>query len=317
MKNLSTIKCINFKNNNRFLIGAICANLNIPDANEILYFKGKYQKVYIIEDVDDEGIYTYKVFAGFNKDEFFNKYIDVVSNEYLLSIEDSNFSHLKIPNINKSKFINLKTANYENLSTTSLKDLKRQNYDKVFLASDGEVIIFQKNQKNIISSEFTFLTDKEINMIINNSKEIITTPKKKFKEKTDYIQNINNKLEDAIKNENYEAASILNDKLSNLDTKTIKALERELEYCIKTHNFEKAIIIRNQIKELYKNSKSIEFPKVEETKKVKEVVKEVKRDEIKPDLSKLEKKLEEYLRAEQYEMAAELRDKINKIKNPS
>ena len=38
---------------------------------------------------------------------------------------------------------------------------------------------------------------------------------------------------------------------------------------------------------------------------------------IKPDLSKLEKKLEEYLSVEDYEMASQLRDKINQIKNLS
>lgn len=304
----STIKCIDLKSYNRLQIGAICKILNFKSGDIIFFKKNEYSKLYLVE-IDNE----YKILATINKYGDISKLFNEISNDKLLSIEPTIFNNLKNENLSKIKFINLKQNNYDKLTfCADLEYFKKRDYDKVFLTQDN-VFVFavkhdKKEDKLTLNTWYTHLTEKEIEMIKNNSKELVFKKEKKVKEKKDYIEDLNQKLEVAITNENFEEASILRDKISNLDINLLKSLEKELEYCIKTQNFEKAIEIRNEIKELYKNSKSIELIVKKENIQNTEI-------EIKPDLSKLEKKLEEYLSIEDYEMASQLRDKINKIKS--
>lgn len=306
----STIKCINLKSYNRLQIGAICKILNFESSDIIFFKKNEYSKLYLGE-IDGK----YQILATINKYGDISKSFNELSNDQLLNIEPTIFNNLKIENLSKIKFINLKQNNYDKLTfCADLEYFKKRDYDKVFLTGDN-VFVFavkhdKKGDKLTLNTWYTHLTEKEIEMIKNNSKELIIkkVKEKEVKEKKDYIEDLNQKLEIAIQSENFEEASILRDKISNLDINRIKSLEKELEYCVKNQNFEKAIEIRNEIKELYKNSKSIELvvkkENIQNTEK-----------EIKPDLSKLEKKLEEYLSIEDYEMASQLRDKINKIKS--
>jgi protein-arginine kinase activator protein McsA len=304
----STIKCIDLKSYNRLQIGAICKILNFKSGDIIFFKKNEYSKLYLVE-IDNE----YKILATINKYGDISKLFNEISNDKLLSIEPTIFNNLKNENLSKIKFINLKQNNYDKLTfCADLEYFKKRDYDKVFLTQDN-VFVFavkhdKKEDKLTLNTWYTHLTEKEIEMIKNNSKELVFKKEKKVKEKKDYIEDLNQKLEVAITNENFEEASILRDKISNLDINLLKSLEKELEYCIKTQNFEKAIEIRNEIKELYKNSKSIELIVKKENIQNTEI-------EIKPDLTKLEKKLEEYLSIEDYEMASQLRDKINKIKS--
>lgn len=305
---ISTIKCIDLKSTNRMQIGSICKILNFK-SSDILFFKNKkYSKLYLI-DIDGE----YKILSTIDNQGNVSKLFKDISNDQILNIEPITLENLKIENLSKIKFVNLKQNNYDKLTfCADLEYFKKKDYDKVFLSEDN-VFVFalkydKKGDKLTLNVCYTHLTEKEVEMIKNNSKELSFRKEKKNKERKDYIEDLNQKLENAIQNENFEDASILRDKISNLDIKRVKSLEKELEYCIKTQNFEKAIEIRNEIKELYKNSKSIQLStKVTIDNEV----------EIKPDLSKLEKKLEEYLEVENYEMASQIRDKINKIKNPS
>jgi len=313
--NLATLKCINLKKYNRQQIGAICDEIDLQEIEILLNHKNwKFERLFAIE----EGEYHVFIGAMSDKDNLYviERYRDILSFEYLKNFPDTDFSYVKIPKLGKTKFINLKKSNLNELKL-SLQTLKISGCDRVYLTQEGEEIFHEINNEKIFNLKFSYLSKGEINMIINNSKELITKKTKVRKEKGDYIEKLNNKLEEAVKSENYEEASLLNEKISNLDIETIKSLEKELNYCIKTQNFEKAIIIRNQIKELYKKSKSIEIPQVKKEESKKEEVKVVETKEIKPDLSKLERKLQEYLNAELYEMAAEIRDKINKIKNLS
>jgi protein-arginine kinase activator protein McsA len=306
----STIKCIDLKSNNRLQIGEIC-NLLTVKSGDVLFFKEKkYSKLYLIEDGNE-----YVLLASIDGEGNIlkeKKFKDIPT-DFILNIETTDFSNLKPTNLSKIKFVNLKQHNYDKLEfCADLPKFKKREYDKVFITEDNRFVFALKYAKNgdllTFNICYTHLTEKEVQMIKNNSKELVFKKEKKVKEKKDYIEDLNQKLEVAITNENFEEASILRDKISNLDINLLKSLEKELEYCIKTQNFEKAIIIRNEIKELYKNSKSIQIVTNNESKK------EVK-FEIKPDLSKLEQKLQEYLLVENYEMASQLRDKINKIKN--
>lgn len=305
----STIKCIDLKSYNRLQIGAICKILNFKSGDIIFFKKNEYSKLYLVE-IDNE----YKILATINKYGDISKLFNEISNDKLLNIEPTIFNNLKNENLSKIKFINLKQNNYDKLTfCADLEYFKKRDYDKVFLTQDN-VFVFavkhnKKGDKLTLNTWYTYLTEKEVEMIKNNSKELIIKREKEKKEKKDYIEDLNQKLEIAIQSENFEEASILRDKISNLDINRIKSLEKELEYCVKSQNFEKAIEIRNEIKEIYKNSKSIELVKKENIKNTE--------TEIKPDLSKLVKKLEEYLSVEDYEMASQLRDKINKIKNLS
>ena len=297
-----------YRSYNRLQIGAICKILNFKSGDIIFFKKNEYSKLYLVE-IDNE----YKILATINKYGDISKLFNEISNDKLLSIEPTIFNNLKNENLSKIKFINLKQNNYDKLTfCADLEYFKKRDYDKVFLTQDN-VFVFavkydKKGDKLTLNTWYTYLTEKEVEMIKNNSKELIIRREKEKKEKKDYIEDLNQKLEIAIQSENFEEASILRDKISNLDINRIKSLEKELEYCVKSQNFEKAIEIRNEIKEIYKNSKSIEVKK--------ENIKNTE-TEIKPDLSKLVKKLEEYLSVEDYEMASQLRDKINKIKNLS
>ena len=308
----STIKCIDLKSNNRLQIGAICDLLTIISSDVIFFKENNYSKLYLIEDCNEYVLLaSIDSYGNMIKDKKYSN----LSNDYILKIEPTIFSNLKIAKLTKIKFVNLKKHNYDKLVfNADLSKFKKDEFDKVFLTEDNVFVFALKYNKKgdslIFNSSYTHLTDKEIEMIKNNSKELVFTKEKKVKEKVDYIVDLNQKLEKAITNENFEEASILRDKIHNLDINLLKSLEKDLEYYIKTQNFEKAIVIRNEIKELYKNSKSIELKttKVELTNT---------KNVIKPDLSKLEKKLEEYLSVEDYEMASQLRYKINQIKNLS
>jgi protein-arginine kinase activator protein McsA len=308
--NHSTIKCIDLRSNNRLQIGAICNLLTVKSSDVIFFKENKYSKLYLIEDGDE-----YVLSASIDREGNIlkEKKFKDISTDFILNVEPTDFSNIKPTNLSKIKFVNLKQHNYDKLDFCGdLSKFKKRDYDKVFLTEDNTFTFALKYNKNgdllTFNICYTHLTEKEVQMIKNNSKELVFKKEKKVKEKKDYIEDLNQKLEVAITNENFEEASILRDKISNLDINLLKSLEKELEYCIKTQNFEKAIEIRNEIKELYKNSKSIELIVKKENIQNTEI-------EIKPDLSKLEKKLEEYLSIEDYEMASQLRDKINKIKS--
>jgi protein-arginine kinase activator protein McsA len=308
----STIKCIDLKSNNRLQIGTICNLLTIKSSDVIFFKENKYSKLYLIED---GGEYVLLLSIDIDGNILKEKKFKDLSTDSILGIEPTDFSNLKPTNLPKIKFVNLKQHNYDKLGfCADLSKFKKRDYDKVFLTEDNTFVFALKYNKKgdllTFNICFTHLTDKEVEMVKNNSKELVFKKEKKVKEKKDYIEDLNQKLETAITNENFEEASILRDKISNLDINLLKSLEKDLEYCIKTQNFEKAIIIRNEIKELYKNSKSIELKTTKEESTNTE-------KEVKPDLSKLEKKLEEYLLVEDYEMASQLRDKINQIKNLS
>ena len=75
---------------------------------------------------------------------------------------------------------------------------------------------------------------------------------KEPKRKPSSVESLNRELQTAIKNEDYELAIAIRDKIKKIEgnQESITQLENELKECIEIHNFERAIEIREEVKKL-------------------------------------------------------------------
>lgn len=66
------------------------------------------------------------------------------------------------------------------------------------------------------------------------------------------VESLNRELQTAIKNEDYELAIAIRDKIKVFENnqESITKLENELKECIESHNFERAIEIREELKKI-------------------------------------------------------------------
>lgn len=71
-------------------------------------------------------------------------------------------------------------------------------------------------------------------------------------DKSDELSLLNQKLEIAIEEQNFEEAVILRDKIKNLENnkEKINNLKNELDECVKNQNFERAIELRDELNSL-------------------------------------------------------------------
>jgi len=72
------------------------------------------------------------------------------------------------------------------------------------------------------------------------------------KKKDNELQSLKNKLELSVKNQDFEMAVELRDKIKKLEENKdiLSKLEKELSECVKSQNYEEAIKLRDKIKEL-------------------------------------------------------------------
>ena len=100
----STIKCIDLKSNNRLQIGAICDLLTIISSDVIFFKENNYSKLYLIEDCNEYVLLaSIDSYGNMIKDKKYSN----LSNDYILKIEPTIFSNLKIAKLTKIKFLNV------------------------------------------------------------------------------------------------------------------------------------------------------------------------------------------------------------------
>lgn len=75
---------------------------------------------------------------------------------------------------------------------------------------------------------------------------------KKPKKETGSLESLKEQLDKAVKNEDYQLAIYLRDRIKNFekDQESIKKIEDELKACVEAQEFEKAIELRDQLRKM-------------------------------------------------------------------